>query len=607
MKMSKKNKKGVSLVYVILASAVLMIISGALAASASNNINLTARSTEGRQSYITARSAMEYAKGVVNEQIQEAQEKLDKNSTLHPADLINKSDAFHEFFVKPNDSVAAKLQQVNTAGATLDGTHYYAQCEITNPDNTKYNYTAAISVMVMYNNHFSKVLNFTKSFSLKYTVPPDTPPVTPPDTPPVTPPVTPTPADVKGIPFLVLGGRYGYKSLIDSNGGTDEPSFNDGASKSGWAGMCTNGDSAYPLVFVDPVKAEAGYCATRHVKAPQIFFMATQFGKYSKVTNNSWEKNNCSFYAEENHANVTLVSDFIYIAGQTVRGKDSADEIVLKNYTNDSSKAGIICLAQDFQVQVAQDNAGADARTIGNITIPAGYYYFQNGTNLFDSSTLSWIKMHPVASSDVAKVAQDNNVDYVKNQYEKLCSANDTAYSRWASAWTQDGCIENMGSSDSRLDQSGKDVYMYVERNNSKTPGDGPLWNKWGTDEAVYKANYLALLYVTNGDNPDNCPFVVGKKVTFQVGNSISISGQKLDGNGDEYDKFVLKPDFCGGKLILTSASDSDVTVVLRHTLVVKDSAGNVLYTKGAGTYTVPTGTDILSGDKFTSGGGTES
>lgn len=593
MKMSKKNKKGVSLVYVIMASAVLMILSGALTASASHNIDLTARSTEGRQAYITAKSAMEYAKGVVNKQYESAQAKLTADSSLTADKLCNSlPDGFNDFSVKPDSAAASGLAQV-TPVADPDGVNKYAKCAISlryPSDLTKYTYDVQITVKVLYNSGFSKTLSYAGSYTL----------------------TNGASGSGKGAPFLAIGGRYGFKSMIVSNGATDEPSFNDGATKSGWDGKCTNGDSDYPLIFLDPVKAESGHMDTRHVKAPQIFFMATQFGKYSGAINNSWEKNDCSFYSEENDGNVTLYSDFIYINGKHVRGKSQhenhAHSAILRTYQGASQ--GVICFAQNFSVQESDENDGGDAVTIGGIVIPAGYYYFSDNTDLFSASTLSWIQSHPVPAAAVTTIKEKNNVDYITSRYESMLSANDSGYSRGACYWTNDGALQNRTPGDTNLNQSGKDVYLYVERNNNKNVGGGPVWNSWNPlpGSVTYKADYVGLLYVTNGDSAESCPFVV-QNCTFEVKNAISLSGQKNDGKGDSSDKFVLKQSSSASVFNLkSSVAGTPVTVILQHDLVVEDSTGKVLYNKSAGNYTVPydalTGTNIFSGDHFTPSSG---
>lgn len=57
-----RNKQGGSLLYVIVFSAALLILCGAITSAAIYNLKLTERSTDARQTYLTVKSAVEYAK-----------------------------------------------------------------------------------------------------------------------------------------------------------------------------------------------------------------------------------------------------------------------------------------------------------------------------------------------------------------------------------------------------------------------------------------------------------------------------------------------------------------------------------------------------------------
>lgn len=65
-----KGRRGVSLAYVIVTAMALLILCGALAAAAARNLDLTVDSLDGRQAYLTAKSAVEYAKGEVLRELQ---------------------------------------------------------------------------------------------------------------------------------------------------------------------------------------------------------------------------------------------------------------------------------------------------------------------------------------------------------------------------------------------------------------------------------------------------------------------------------------------------------------------------------------------------------
>ena len=64
----KWNKKGAALAYTLIATMVLMILSTSLFTAAGYNISLTTKNDNARQSYITCKSAVEYAKSHILQQ-----------------------------------------------------------------------------------------------------------------------------------------------------------------------------------------------------------------------------------------------------------------------------------------------------------------------------------------------------------------------------------------------------------------------------------------------------------------------------------------------------------------------------------------------------------
>lgn len=592
MKMSKKNKKGVSLVYVIMASAVLMILSGALTASASHNIDLTARSTEGRQAYITAKSAMEYAKGVVNKQADGAKTSLNNDFTLSPEKLCNNSDpsapaGFKDFSVAPDDAAPSQFKQIFPSAAP-NGTTVYGQCKITLPDNTKFVYHIVITVKVVYNNGFSKNLIFQADKDL-----------------------TKGSAGPTGAPFLSFGGRYGYKSVVVKNDGTFNPVFETGNQEgilSGTGDLSSyDGSSAYPVILIDPVRAES--TQPSRLKAPSVFFMATRYNGGS----GNWLKNS-SFYMDPGTGSatscVTLSCDFIYIAGEHVRGyratgssytDEQANQVILNTFSG--AARGVICFAQDFTVEIADDCDGTNCRTVGSIS--AGYYYFDNSANmnLFSAGTLSRLSANRITSPDAVKNLY--NVDYIVSKWPNLYSTNNTNDARNTTLWAVDGKVSN-APDPSTVDQSGKDVYFYIERNDSVNLTDPSQWNGWVSNGTVYSADYISLMYATDGTDPKttDCPMICNN-ISFKVKRGITLNSQKEDGPGDSSDVLIIKQKSSASKFNVSSEDGSPVKVYLPHNLIVEKSDGSAIYeTKSAGNYTIPSGTDIFSGDHFTPASG---
>lgn len=69
--MRHNNKKGVTLVYVVIVMAVLTVLSAAILTAASYNKNAADRSVQARQAYLNAKSVLEYARGYVEENLAE--------------------------------------------------------------------------------------------------------------------------------------------------------------------------------------------------------------------------------------------------------------------------------------------------------------------------------------------------------------------------------------------------------------------------------------------------------------------------------------------------------------------------------------------------------
>jgi hypothetical protein len=105
----KQSKKGISLAFVIVVVMALMIFSAMLFSAASHSLSMTGTSTEGRQAYLTAKSAIEYAKTL-------AYDKAKSGGKLVPFSVGHDADGNY-----------AEL----AAATAPNGTDCYAEC--TNP------------------------------------------------------------------------------------------------------------------------------------------------------------------------------------------------------------------------------------------------------------------------------------------------------------------------------------------------------------------------------------------------------------------------------------------------------------------------------------------
>lgn len=136
---NRMNKKGAALAYALIATMVLMILSTSLFTAAGSNLTLSTKNTEARQSYITCKSAVEYAKSVILQRAETAKEAnknreegnlcADSTNALSVANTI-KDTTMAGFNVEQNSESTSvsglKIASLSdTSGTTL------AKCETT--------------------------------------------------------------------------------------------------------------------------------------------------------------------------------------------------------------------------------------------------------------------------------------------------------------------------------------------------------------------------------------------------------------------------------------------------------------------------------------------
>lgn len=149
------NKKGAALAYTLIAAMVLMILSTSLLTAAESNITISTKNIEARRSYITCKSAVEYAKSIVLQRANSAKEKntqRERNNLDNLANLVpppprdpaavagdeirgtaEKDGLMHGFCVKPDTgNTGFKVENLTDAdSAKLDGKNTLAKCVVT--------------------------------------------------------------------------------------------------------------------------------------------------------------------------------------------------------------------------------------------------------------------------------------------------------------------------------------------------------------------------------------------------------------------------------------------------------------------------------------------
>ena len=272
-----KNKKGASLVYVIVASAALLILSGMVAVSAMRNMDLTMNSSYSRSAYISDKSAIEFAKGILDQQ-------YEAGSLKNFA--VTSGDPYGWAF---NDSHSYKVN------STVDGTNCFATCNIT-PDTTDSNkYTATITA-----GYPSSQTDKNKLLKMVYT--------------------THCTLGGGGLPFFVAGCRYGSKQIVcndiqgHTTGDARSPALLDNAS---------NATADYAAVFNLPVRTTATNKSTGFLQAPQVFF----FGGYPESETIDSGFRDTALYTNSKNSVATIKSNFIYICSDKIVDAGSGNHL----------------------------------------------------------------------------------------------------------------------------------------------------------------------------------------------------------------------------------------------------------------------------------------
>ena len=166
----KKSKKGISLVVVIVTVMALIIFSSVIFTASARSLSMTGISTDSRQTYLKAKSAIQYAHMLVCE-------KAKANGSLT------------EFYVGPDGDSFKELPT-----SKLDGTKCYAQCK--NVSGSQWKISALVKGK---NSGKMQKLNYTFTLTFNGAVSPNT--------------------------FLLAGARYDGRAQVINSGKTPD-SFN---------------------------------------------------------------------------------------------------------------------------------------------------------------------------------------------------------------------------------------------------------------------------------------------------------------------------------------------------------------------------------------------
>ena len=522
----RKNKKGVALIYVIIASAALLILSGVVAVSAMRNMGLTGGNRLSRYAYDRDKAAIEFAKGVLKQE--------------YDADSTGGSGL-------KNFSVTAVTDGSGPYNCKygvydIDGTKVFAKCEIKEVSDGSY--TATITA-----GYPSSNSDKSKLFKMKYTASC----------------TLEGNGETDSFPFILYGTKYGSNPLTVTNGNTPAiPEETNG-----------QGVSAYPVVFNLPVQSPSGN-QTRLLQAPSVFFMGGDGTENHLNGSDSNQIRDSAIYVYS-AGTATIKSDFVYIASDRIAFQRNGNPVL--KLLPLSGSTGYIYFAQNCSV-ISSFGDNIDWYSSSTVkTYTAGLYsYTQSGEDLlsYDNNL-----MQVTDSKTEENILNQYGATYVEDNHNTFMNSDaNSSYEQpynGKADWTRNGTV----SGSTGGDLSGYHVFFYA--NNASKWSDGASVNYTAGEISFMYVNSDSKVTI-GADNRGN-----DQQVTFTA-DTVSFCGQKEDGQGTDSDSLTLQQGYVNAKFILQSKSKSDVTVTVYHKLVVKKKNGDTytlqagVYTVPSGT-----------------------
>lgn len=595
------SKKGAALAYVIIVAAVLLVLAAALVTAALGSIDFSQKTSDSRQAYLTAKSAIEYAKGQLAKDAKDSSSKLcrGKEDVFYVKVSPNDQTSFQVSSAEPAEKeYAAKCEALLYKKTQLAVDGEYQEITITTTyagglggritsvaiqdasgeeirkitddgdgkklkaalkdlgvtddsyyaENYLYQVTVAADVAYRNSNRRQK-LTYECEIRPQYTE----------DPAPEPPPEVEEPEVIGNAwpGFMVAGARYGDHLTSDSISLLNYYTFIDGAV-----------EVPYPVVFPESVIASEG--KSSELSAPELYFMKSDG------------------LIMERNSSLSLRSDFIYFK-DSISMYTSYNNIGLKLYGLNGN-GGIVHFEKDI---------GATG-----VTIPKGTYWFDEGTDLAQSDVLEHLR---VLSQEELQACQ-RKFDIVGNGMLDNLISGESKLLHGGSNWLKNGSFDqtpftrpSAGGELKRNDWFGfslaelyqKDVVLYVD--------DVGSWNSnlKGNSQFVYPANSLTLQYVSGDD------FAVPSKTVVFKADNITLNTQENDTDAQTAGKPKITGRNKNSSLILESkdgVSPVGLTILNPLTIVCYDKDGKELeYTipvpEDGKYYLVPSGTDLLDGE----------
>lgn len=652
------NKKGAALAYALIATMILMILSTSLFTAAGSNLTLSTKNTEARQSYITCKSAVEYAKSVILQRANSAKDKNAQRENENPANSSTSVDTaatvgeailgsatkegiMHSFWVEPDSSTASGLKAINVSAAdsanSPDGKTTYAKCELklNKVIRTVYR-TVAVSTSKSGGGYTVSAKNQIVTNKMK-------------DTnlglddsnweSDVITDILPVPASVDSSSEVnsttVFFVRYVFAYDVQITAKKQYSASDDRMQTLSYETDCTIGGREDTLT-VTPSSVNVSTVSP----GIQMFAVGGQYGgaggNGSLVNSNNNDGYNLApnaasnmsvvfkrpIYATGNSGSIsapsvyfmsspgltvgnmqspsangnsaTITSNFVYFNGN-IQGTKNDQGSWLKLYKRDTNSAGIVQFNNTTITLLHPDNS-LTTKTLN------GLYYFNNDskdannyTDLFDFSSFD-SKLKQVPESDYAKISSVVNQDYV--------SYLQTNIDNIVSGEKKDGNNSDdfagwvgqgrLGNGTPST-QAGKTVYCYASN------CDG--WGNSNILDTTYTQNYPNPPYSLNTD----CHPYAAKSIIFSwVGNSaLAVPENRTATFQADYiamstNQQAIWTWASSSRFLVKSVNEKDpLTMVFPADTVIRyvDSSGKAAtYTITAGTYSaVPSGTNLFS------------
>jgi hypothetical protein len=582
----KQSKKGISLAFVIVVVMALMIFSAMLFSAASHSLNMTGTSTEGRQAYLTAKSAIEYAKTL-------AYDKAKSGGKLVPFSVGHDADGNY-----------AEL----AAATAPNGTDCYAEC--TNPGGDGKNWKILAKVKYQNSGQYRQLAyTFTLNWNASVSLP--------------------------ASDFLACGIGYGSQRVFDNSG------F--------WPEMKSITASDYPIVEGLPIAVNANPTSVTAPEILLMgdtnlrTWEGSDLGHYSLVCVDNARG---SIHSDRICIGSDIYTEFTSYTSWQKQSVISSTAVVGLYPNTQGATTGVIYFAGNNGGNCTVKRNGSDGPFKAAVAIPSGYYSFEAGFDIcsivadphsnaafLDSYGGSGAKKMTKITDTASLQNFQQDVNYVegffaKNQL-KIISGAEWSPSKGAN-FESNGVFAGNPTEPSRHNGNHWNVYnssgdynldenaVFTYANSTGWPSSAawpqyldPYGNMIDTNDGthpnakkyiIYAAKQFFLRFVSRSEDFKLPPASDVYNVAFNsdlVSLSMAVSDTDAGADADHRPKIVQANDAPSSQFLLTSLSTDENGNHKDVTLVIPNSI-DVLYQNGSKSYHIPQGVyQVKSGFNF--------